>query len=172
MGLDNDDDFSDFVAHRIIPSSPSAPASSNVDFFSNNDIPSTAAPSTLSPQKSSNSSIDLFNTNPPTNSNIDLFSSPSANSNVDLFNIPNSGATPAATDLFQLNNQNDFLSNKTTSGNSSTDNKLASNMELLDFTGSSNSKTMIPSMTMPNLNMVCAYLTTKKIDFNVYLPRY
>lgn len=149
--MDNDDDFSDFVAHRITPSNPpAASASSNVEFFSNNDIPTTPA---ISPQKSSN--VDLFNTNQPTkNNNVDLFNSHSDNSNVDLFNIPN--PTPVSTpavDLFQLNNQNDFFSNKP-AGNDSVDNKLVSDMELLDFTGSSN-KSMIPSMTMPNLSMVC-----------------
>ena len=153
LGLDNDD-FDDFVSHRIVPEASNnnniqQKNTSSIDFFSN-DVPSST--NTYSPLPSSNQSKS-------NNNNINKISA-----SVDLFDIgiPEEASSSGSIDLFSLSSQTATAkpSDIVPSVASKNTNSL-SDFDFFDF-GSpaptlviSNVKPMMPSSaTLPNLNLL------------------
>ncbi len=157
LGLDNDD-FDDFVSHRIVPEA------------SNNN-------NTTNIQQKNTSSIDLFSNDGPISS-INAYSPlPSSNqpksnnldnskhtANVDLFDIGIPEEASGSIDLFSLGSQTTTAnsSNIITPSASKTTNS-SSDFDFFDFggpvTATGTFKPMMPSSaTLPNLNLLVVYL--------------
>jgi len=151
LGLDNDD-FDDFVSHRIVPETSSnnniqQKNMNSIDLFSN-DVPKSLA-NTYSPLPSSNKSktsnsaanVDLFDIGIPEEA--------SSSGDIDLFSFSSQATTTKPSDTLQSASKNT---------NSSLD------FDFFDFGSSnptlaaSNVKPIMPSSaTLPNLNLMVIF---------------
>lgn len=158
LNLDNDnDDFADFVSHRIVATENTSPAKSNNN--SNTQVPANKSNVDLLgmdiPSGSQSASIDLIQNN---NNSQNLLSGSANNTGANLFQNKNNNnqdllsgnSNNSGADLFQLDNkvENIFGNN---ANQTNTQNSTSDSFDIFDLGGPAN-KSMPSSMTLPNLS--------------------